>query len=78
MLSKHLQKQDWESVYIKRHICIDPMTYWFHTKLSPSHFTTKLRPWRLEQCSQKRPRKEKQRRTLRKNSQKLAAPKKLS
>ena len=35
-----------ESVFIKLHFSIDPTTIsWFHTKLSPPHFTTKLRPW---------------------------------
>jgi len=26
LLSKHLWKYDWKSIYMKRHCCIDPMT----------------------------------------------------
>jgi len=43
---KHLWKQDWESVFIKLHFNIDPMTIWV-MGFTPSwlpHFTRKLRP----------------------------------
>jgi len=34
-----------ESVYTKRHFCIDPMTILVSHQAVPPHFTTKLRPY---------------------------------
>jgi len=43
LLSKHLQKQDWEYVFIKLHFCIDLMIVL--VQAVPSHFISKLCPW---------------------------------
>ena len=44
LLSKHLYKHDWESVYTKRHFCINPMAILVSHQALPPHFTTKLHP----------------------------------
>jgi len=47
LLSKHLYKQEWESVFIKLQFRIDPMSRPISVsqQVVPPHFTTKLRPW---------------------------------
>jgi len=41
-------KQDWKFVFIKPHICIDPMSKLISHHAVPPHFTTKLHPCLLE------------------------------
>jgi len=51
MLSKHLYKQDWESVFKKLHFCIDLMTILVSHQAAPPTFCNKIAPVYTKRCA---------------------------